>query len=419
MPARRTSRRRRLLYVLVVIAMALALDFAVGSGMNSEDGRRRIARGEKVSDAAAETIHPFLGWVMNPQVAVASDHFGKMVPVNQLGFRDSSEGVYQRSDDVFVLGIAGGSVAFQVAIQGAEILKRDLEALPGLQGKRVQIVTLAASGYKQPQQLHTLAYFYALGAEFDAVINIDGYNEFALGICENVRGGTALAYPRAWHARSVLLEDPKTSIPAFELLRLRAHRQSMARRLENSIFRNSAVCNSLWKYRDTRAKDELNDLGRRLLSAKKTSFVNHGPKPDYPDDDAAIAAAVELWRSCSVQMRHLCAGNDTLYLHVLQPNQHFSGSKTLSEFETKNCFAPREALGKVVDRAYPLAVTASSGLAADDVHFLDATMVFKDVSESVYRDPFCHYNEFGNELLTRLITSKLSVMLSEPNTKQP
>ena len=31
-------------------------------------------------------------------------------------------------------------------------------------------------GYKQPQQLMAYNYLLSLGAEFDAVINIDGYN---------------------------------------------------------------------------------------------------------------------------------------------------------------------------------------------------------------------------------------------------
>jgi len=44
-------------------------------------------------------------------------------------------------------------------------------------------VTLCFSheGYKQPQQLLVLSYFLSIGQPFDMVMNIDGFNEVALG----------------------------------------------------------------------------------------------------------------------------------------------------------------------------------------------------------------------------------------------
>ena len=40
-------------------------------------------------------------------------------------------------------------------------------------------VNLALFGYKQPQQLTTLAYLMSIGGQFDLVLNIDGFNEVA------------------------------------------------------------------------------------------------------------------------------------------------------------------------------------------------------------------------------------------------
>ena len=49
-----------------------------------------------------------------------------------------------------------------------------------LSGRKIDIVRLALPGQKQPQQLMTLAWVQSLGAEFDIVVNLDGYNEAVL-----------------------------------------------------------------------------------------------------------------------------------------------------------------------------------------------------------------------------------------------
>ena len=43
------------------------------------------------SDGACEAIHPYFGWVHNPQVSKAEEIFGKEIPVNRLGFQDDNE----------------------------------------------------------------------------------------------------------------------------------------------------------------------------------------------------------------------------------------------------------------------------------------------------------------------------------------
>ena len=44
---------------------------------------------------------------------------------------------------------------------------------------------------------------------------------------------------------------------------------------------------------------------------------------------------LDLWKNSFLQMHNLCEGNGTNYLHVLQPNQHLTGSKPLSDVEKK------------------------------------------------------------------------------------
>lgn len=87
-----------------------------------------------------------------------------------------------------LVGIFGGSVARQCCDQGAPRLAALLEWSPRFAGREVVPLCLGHEGYKQPEQLLVLAYLLSLGQQFDLVINIDGFNEVALGTYNNDRG---------------------------------------------------------------------------------------------------------------------------------------------------------------------------------------------------------------------------------------
>jgi hypothetical protein len=232
-------------------------------------------------------------------------------PVNHLGFRDDGESIYRRADDLFIVGIAGGSVAFQFSWMAEELLKQRLAEHPRVRGRRIQFVRLALSGYKQPQQLMTYSYLTALGAEFDLIINIDGFNETVLGIRENAEANTALVYPRSWHARSIVISDPRKSADSARLLHLRGKRQKMAEDILASSLSWSPLLNMVWYLRDHTARNELTDLGLEISKFQKSSFIHHGPA------NSKVASAVEekrlrsgsgalkRWANCAAPME-LC-----------------------------------------------------------------------------------------------------------------
>ena len=92
----------------------------------------------------------------------------------------------------FIIGIFGGSVAagFAVATQEA----RDFQPIDG---RNVRVLNFASGGYKQPQQLLVLSYFLSLGQTFDAIINIDGFNEL---LTDGQRGPDLSMPGGAWQA---------------------------------------------------------------------------------------------------------------------------------------------------------------------------------------------------------------------------
>jgi hypothetical protein len=45
----------------------------------------------------------------------------------------------------------------------------------------------------------------------------------------------------------------------------------------------------------------------------------------------------------------------------------------------------------------------------DAVHFVDLTMLFKDVEETIYEDDCCHVNQRGNDLIAAKLAEAMTV----------
>ncbi|MDA1230158.1 MAG: hypothetical protein O2856_05240, partial [Planctomycetota bacterium] len=219
---RRLSLKKRIAFSSVIAGLvAVASELIALAGLCLSSGhfsmpalrsvQQSIAEGGNVSDGATEAFHPYLGWVHNPQLSKPEKTSGGSIATNWLGFRDDSESVYRRSPDTYIIGIAGGSVAWGFSWDAQNVIREKLSEHPSLSGRQIQFVRLALPGYKQPQQLMAYNFLLTLGAEFDAIVNIDGYNETVLTLCENARFDTAISYPRSWHARVVSMADPGTS----------------------------------------------------------------------------------------------------------------------------------------------------------------------------------------------------------------
>ncbi|MEJ7590433.1 MAG: hypothetical protein WKF77_02720 [Planctomycetaceae bacterium] len=363
-------------------------------------------------DGANESFHPYLGWVHNPQLTRPDKYSGGDIPVNWLGFKDDSESIYHRSDDTYIVGIAGGSVAWGFSWEAQDVLREKLSAHPALKGRRIQFVRMALPGYKQPQQLMAYNFLLTLGAEFDAIVNLDGYNETVLTIQDNAQLNTAVSYPRGWHARVISISDPRTSAEAARLLSLRGKRQQMARSILASRFRWSGIYNLLWHIRDQSAFGELTDLALVVGNSKSQSFTTHGPTNRFSGDELEPEVAA-MWQRCSRQMHNLCKANGTLYLHVLQPNQYVPNSKRLGAAERQVCYSEAEGSAVFVRSMFPRLQELGLSLQAEGVEFSDQTMVFATVEKPLYIDCWCHFNAEGHRLLGAAVADRLLQVLDK------
>jgi hypothetical protein len=374
-----------------------------------------LAIGHGLSEASAEVIHPYLGWVHDPQIAGKETVLGSQVSVNALGFQDNADPLTKWPDNTFVVAILGGSVAWHAGITGSPTIRRVLEADPLFAGKTVEVVVLAKSGYKQPQQLLAYNYLAALGAEFDAIVNIDGYNEAVLSVSENFAEGTSIAYPRAWHARAIQLVDPRNSAEALELLKLRAHRQTMARRMNNSLLKWSPTMNLAWHLRDARAQSQLQRLAVEVFKNRSGRFIHHGPADSFASEEELHRGVVDLWFRSSLELHKSCVASGRMYVHILQPNQYHTGSKPMGQGERYVAFLPNSHSDKPIRKIYPLFIEAGRQLANRGVNFSDQTRLFADIEEPIYIDGCCHYNEKGNAMLAQKIAEELLAALRRQN----
>lgn len=355
----------------------------------------------------SEILHPYVGFMPAPETYPYDFDMG-------FPFGKSKNPLRKRSDDAILIAIFGGS--FAEGIYGsADTLAKSLAPL----NRDVIFFNFAYGGYKQPQALAELAYLLALGAQFDVVVNIDGFNEVALPMIENYRHGVAFFYPRQWHRR---VQD----IPDTAHLRLLGKIETIREdRLGWAVFFNqhglwrSPFLSIAWALKDRSFKQKRAALLARLEAPATNAlpFVAGGPFNPALSSNQLFHEFAQTWKRGSLQMRALCDGNGIAYFHFLQPNQYLDDSKTMSAIERKRAFDPDHPYREGVKNGYPLLRKAGEELLGQGVAFTDLTMIFKDHPEPIYIDTCCHVNRAGYDLIAARMALIMRPML--PNRLLP
>lgn len=371
----------------------------------SPDDRLRAALGRRNL-----ALHPYLGFVLDPSKPHVFDDFllapddphRKPVVVNDFGLNDPAPPLRHRSPDELIVGVFGGSVAMAFSHLGTDALAEALQGAPILAHRRMTVVDVALGGYKQPQQVLALAYLLSLGAEFDVIVNVDGFNEIALYPAETPQHDVFSAFPRGWREVAAGTTDPEFTalVGAVEFHKRR--RRDLAERFQDSVLRDSPTANLVWRLRDRLELRELADARRSLRDHRpaETSFALTGPERSYADPAAMYADLVALWKHGSLQLHRLAEANGIRYVHVLQPNQHVPGSKPLTPEERTLAADPAaDAWRGSVETAYPLLARAGAELREAGVEFHDLTDLFAHTTDRVYIDHCCHMNALGNHMM--------------------
>ena len=345
-------------------------------------------------------IHPFLGYVRNPEFSPD----GYDAEALEWGFFSRGPIFYEPSEERVVVAVLGGSVARILAVQ-SDFLSRALAESPRFAGREVVVVSLAAGAYKQPQQIMALNYFLSLGAHFDVVLNVDGFNEVALPPAWNVPRGVFPYFPQNWDVRvgDLDLEERRR---IGELVYLRARRRAWAKSMDELPWRASLTAGSVWKSLDglwARRIGEAEKALRQSGPGDERDYQRHGPSRGYGSREAMFNDLAASWRRASIQLDALCRGLGIEYHHILQPNQYLPGAKPLSAEEREIAFEPDHQHRASVEEGYPHLLREGEELRRQGIAFHDLTQIFAYNGDTLYMDFCCHLNRRGNELFARKV----------------
>lgn len=263
--------------------------------------------------------------------------------------------------------------------------------------EKVEIINMAAGGYRQPQQLISSGLWLD---KADIFLSIEGFNEYA----EHVHQ----CLPPEW-SRSGIRFHPLFNDSTFAKL--------------STFFRKTYIFFYHW----SNSFDPLGKVGHfflhqpllKLYYASEVSFFENIEKSDYcrnllPTIKAYYAKQRDQrnkhWESF-IRRHHALHEKDKNLITIFQPNHHFTNSKILSQFE-KDLLKGRHF--DFIDQFYPQGQALFKELKKDGLAAYDFSMIFKNNEDTFYRDYCCHLNDEGHqaflEALIPLLKNKVAVM---------
>lgn len=369
-------------------------------------------------------LHPVLGFTFRPGLPVTRvatrRRLDAMVGVdalpawaalsaNNFGFFSEHDYPYEPSDDAFLVGIFGGSVAQWLALQGGPVLSEKLRGLPGLDGRRVEVLNFAQASFKQPQQLQLLAYFLSCGQRLDYVINIDGFNEVALAL-RNVEREVHPSLPTSQKLLPLVALTEGTALDLEGIEALARARRSRARLAARERSSRRARLAGPWLVLELlRLRAARSHVAASLAleaspggAATRAIHVNRWAAGEDPEE--ALDWISSLWLRSSALSSGLLREQGVPYLHVLQPNRHVS-QKTLTAEERR--LGASSPYAEDARRGYRRLLEELPALRAREVNVVSAVELFDATTETVYADNCCHFNQAGNEMLADFIGEQI------------
>lgn len=333
--------------------------------------------------------HPFFGHTLSPQRGS-----------NNLGFNSEIDYPYKASNDEFVLGVFGGSVAQGLASYlNTQLSKESLNVCK--KTKRVKVLNFALGAYKQPQQFSV---FHTFADQVDMAINLDGNND----ILHRTQTGYPRFYP-TFYSDLYLLTKAKIS----ELQRV-YRLQSWQRKLIEWSDRYKFLNKSELYFRFNIAM--LKFLQKRVRSSQEILGNMPGPLPSISmEEDDPVS--IKLWVKY-VKLQNLTAKEFGVpIIFYVQPTQYLENSKIMSDGELKTAIVTDQNEAQRRRLQFRRLVAEVPALKKMGVNISDITKLYKDEAEPIFIDDCCHINNRGYDLLTAKIIADIKSNLSKINCK--
>jgi hypothetical protein len=355
-------------------------------------------------ELSADVLHPYFGPI---------HRHGVRPQTNNVGFGARTAFPYARADArQFLVGIFGGSVAQAFCDRGTTRLIAALRRDADFATREIVPLCFSHEGYKQPQQLIVLAYFLSLGQQYDLVINIDGFNEVALGSRSHERGRD-ISMPSPIHVDPLLnLIDQATLTPerVQALARISVYKQRLNELGERMRHSRSAAVHFVRDRYYVFTMNRYQAAGAAYdalpMNPTASSVLVLTPPMKKRDSEADVYQDIAAgWASASLLMRDMLAAQGAQYLHVLQPNQYFT-QRVFSDEEARVARSEGQPFRTAVEAGYPVLARSAAAL-VDKEEFLDATTAFDGERNAVYDDDCCHYTDRGYEILAETIAARV------------
>lgn len=350
--------------------------------------------------AAKLVIHPYLGFD-SPQSRKQTTQDLKR---------------YSKSDPERVRVILlGGSVAGIFGRLGGDSMVELLEASPILGGKKVDLMQYGRGGFKQPQHLMRVVEMLSYGIKPDLVINLDGFNEAALG-ANNVVKKVYPGFPPYAHWLPLVHSSQNRAevLDAYADVRRASSAYTAAL---DAWLGSSLSWSGIYTFLAKRKIARLQHMqgARRadyfdMLEQSELEPSLLGPRFEGNNQEASLLAA-RIWLNSSIQLDKLCKANRIEYVHVLQPTLYDKGAKPISDAEREKCPLPSHwEVG--VFQCYPMLREGGKQLLKRGIDFYDGSRVFAEIEQPLYYDA-CHFGKEGNLILAEFIAAAVLESLAK------
>lgn len=346
-------------------------------------------------------FHPYVGYINRPG---AHPWPKSKTTFNDYGMASISKRnyPYKKKPDEFVVAVLGGSVAEIFANTGEKYINHYMKSLYGI-NKNIILINLATGGYKQPQQLFHLQYALLSGFEFDAVLNIDGFNDLVLASV-NLDQGVHPVFPSAGHIglMSKMQMDNGLDRQSVKFLsnyyKLLDTQLALLSFIQKSPFKYSVFLNLTGELMGKKHRAEINNLKYNWTIEASQTIAKEYRGPRYISTKVNLDTTSDIWQHASEMTFAICKANDLDYIHILQPNQYVKDSKPMSEEEKEIAINPDSDWGKKVEQGYSYLISKGDNLKKKGISFYDFSMIFQNDKRVLYEDDCCHFNKKGNKV---------------------
>ena len=313
----------------------------------------------------------------------------------------------QRREDTIIIGLLGGSVAYETQPFLQRALNRRFAANNG--PRPPLVLGLATGAVKQPQQTLIVAHTLLLGGEFDLIVNLDGYNEVTGSVSQSRVEGVFPFFPWLWNKRGELTGQELLRAGQIGILRREQARLTAAE--ATAPLRWSAVWRLANRYQRERTALQIIRRNQQLAAADSAySLEKYGPR-SLAVERELLRATARVWYRGSLTLARLAALAGAEYYHFLQPNQYAPDSKPLSPEELAFAYDPEAYTEFLAAKGYPLLLEVGQELPGQGVNYFDLTRIFAAHPETLYRDICCHLNARGYELLAAAMVERMEPAL--------